>query len=81
VVNGERVRVNKRPRPTNCELCGRLKKILGYHHWDDDDPSKGVWVCGNCHWIVGAYEKKHSDIITERYIKLKSEIEQLKILA
>ena len=53
-----RLRGNKRPYPLDerCELCRRKKNLrrkgltrLAYHHWDDSDLSKGIWLCGKCH--------------------------------
>lgn len=44
--------LNKRPRPDDiCELCGREVKRLSYHHWDDTNLSKGLWVCYLCHML------------------------------
>uniref|UniRef100_A0A6M3IEF0 Uncharacterized protein n=1 Tax=viral metagenome TaxID=1070528 RepID=A0A6M3IEF0_9ZZZZ len=44
--------ITKRAYPEDeaCELCGRLKK-LAYHHWNDEYPEIGIWVCQKCHWI------------------------------
>ena len=50
-INGRQVRVQKRPRTNDiCEVCGRTEvKKMGYHHWDDEHPEQGVWVCFPCH--------------------------------
>jgi len=78
----------KRPYPTDgvCELClGRLSESesLDYHHWDDNDLMKGLWLCRTCHinadwldhgsikqrqWIKKAEEEQY----IKRYFKLKS---------
>jgi len=44
----------KRKFPENncCELCDKFYKRLAYHHWDDINPSKGLWLCGYCHLIA-----------------------------
>lgn len=70
IVNGKHRRVNKRPRPEECELCSWEHKVLHYHHWDDDKPELGIWVCGRCHTIVGGFERG----ITDKYLELKSVI-------
>lgn len=46
--------VQKRPYPENksCEICSRPESIsrsLSYHHWDNLNPSKGIWECVVCH--------------------------------
>ena len=66
------IRANKRLRPADerCELCGNKPKRLHYHHWDDEKPSLGVWVCFGCHMAV---EKFEHDIIN-RYIDLKERV-------
>jgi len=65
------VRVNKRPRPDACELCGDVDTKLNYHHWNEDNPSLGMWLCTPCHFNVEAYE--HGKI--DKYLDLKIMIE------
>jgi len=43
--------VNKPPKPMLCTLCGR-KSYLTYHHWQDDKPEIGLWICNPCHWAI-----------------------------
>lgn len=44
--------LSKRPRPDDiCELCGKKTEKLAYHHWDDTNLSKGIWVCFLCHML------------------------------
>lgn len=45
--------VNKAPYPADkcCPYCGR-KRQLSWHHWDNDKPSKGVWICSRCHTTI-----------------------------
>ncbi len=50
--NGKTVYLNapyKRSKPDKCELCNRTTKYLGYHHWNDSNPSVGLWLCAHCH--------------------------------
>jgi hypothetical protein len=74
--NGEKIRIktNKRPRLENCELCGWVRNILVYHHWDDKNPHFGMWLCGVCHKVVEIFECKTN--IIEEYIQLKKQIEE-----
>jgi hypothetical protein len=50
---------NKRLRPLDnkCELC-LSKRYLVYHHWDDNDISKGIWCCYFCHSLVELIDRK-----------------------
>lgn len=58
---------NKRTKPTMCELCGRITKSLVYHHWDDNNPSMGLWLCPHCHIFAELFEKGFAS----RYLELK----------
>jgi len=65
--------LNKRPYPEDncCEVCDKFfPKNLKYHHWDDNNPSIGIWVCGQCHNFVELVDKN----LVEKYLKLKNEI-------
>lgn len=68
----------KRPRPNDgcCELCDRDCDGIGwrlyYHHWDDKDFSKGLWLCGPCHTLATLVEKG----LSRRYAELKRNIEE-----
>jgi len=85
-VKGIFQKVKKRQRPEECEICGRTKKKLDYHHWDDSNPEWAVWVCGSCHRIaevIDCFKKfdlnanAKSTIILDyvkRYIALKSRV-------
>jgi len=70
VIDGKVVRVNKRPRPDNCEVCGRIVKRLDYHHWDDDKPEFGIWLCQSCHKMAEGIDKD----LHGKYIFLKESI-------
>lgn len=62
--------VKKTVRPDNCELCGRNfdeNLLANYHHWEDDFPQLGIWLCAVCHHFAEVYDKDFS----EKYISLK----------
>lgn len=63
--------LNKREYPTDdsCEICHE-KKRLAYHHWDDNDLSKGMWICVLCHTAVH-WMDRHS---VDEYYSLKKRI-------
>lgn len=46
----------KRQKPKGCEICHKVTQ-LSYHHWDDSDPSKGIWVCHQHHQLAEALDK------------------------
>jgi len=61
---------DKRPYPNDskCELCGKKCKFLAYHHWDDETPWIGLWVCQSpCHAICEAVDSGIIFHITSRY--------------
>ena len=65
----------KRPFLGFCELCGRnivdgQKKA--YHHWDDEMPAMGMWVCYLCHKTAEGVDSG----TVEKYLSLKREIER-----
>ncbi|MBA7586542.1 hypothetical protein ES708_28544 [subsurface metagenome] len=60
----------KRPRPRCCEVCNQERKRLSYHHWDDDHPDIGLWLCGWCHAMAEVVDKGYHDI----YLRLKGEL-------
>ena len=85
-INGKltQLRVKKRPRPLdgNCEFCRKNGgQHLGYHHWDGDNLSLGVYTCLQCHPILEAIDCGKLDKVVNRYIELKRKIaEELKHL-
>jgi len=72
--------INKRPYPKdgNCEICGKYQlKGLAYHHWNDNYPELGMWLCFFCHQIVEGVEKKSLKTILKllkTYLILKRKI-------
>ncbi len=77
VVRGKATVVRKRPRPVDtCELCGDSFDRLNYHHWDDDAPHLGIWVCFMCHQLVEAVDKGFVEGYLERYKELKLSINE-----
>ena len=75
--NGKTVLVNRRPKPDHCEVCGSPTNKLSWHHWIDDEPEKGVYVCLFCHIIaetIDHMEKSNGSPYNERirkYLELK----------
>lgn len=61
--------INKKEYVNNCELCGisfdNIKSA--YHHWDDNFPQLGIWVCNWCHKFVEQYDKEYG----KKYIQIK----------
>jgi hypothetical protein len=69
--------LSKRPHTGFCEVCGNKKlKHLDYHHWDDLDRSKGIWVCHKCHPIIEQVDNRRGKSIIPLYLKVKAQIEQ-----
>ena len=48
------------------------KKRLEYHHWDNNDLSKGLWVCRHCHEEITEFnwmlEKSNKSNIIENIV-------------
>lgn len=68
---GRRLKVSKRPWPGKCEMCSRERKglrQLSWHHWDDNCPELGLWLCTHCHIFSEGVEK---GLTLERYQELK----------
>lgn len=81
----------KRPYPVDsvCELCHSSitpkGESLDYHHWDDNNLMKGLWLCRSCHinaeWIDKGSNQQcqwirraEGEQYIERYVKLKAQI-------
>jgi hypothetical protein len=69
--NGKGYRVKKRSYPGICEMCEYNGSRLHYHHWDDNDMRKGIWVCPFCHTMIERYEQGFFG----KYLSLKEKIE------
>ena len=83
-VNGVKVPGERRSKPVVCELCvGEhcTSDRLYYHHWDNSDLSRGVWVCQPCHQICehkDGYNGNRKDLQT-KYLQLKGNINNCSI--
>jgi len=71
-----KLRVKKRPKPSQCELCRRSPygkwKLLNWYHWNPEKLEIGMWLCPPCHWFVGGVER---GLKADEYIKLKIKLE------
>ena len=66
-----RIKVDRKsPKPGRCELCHKeaQKQGMNWHHWDDEHPEIGLWLCLNCH---GFAEGADSGLKVEEYSSLK----------
>ena len=70
--------LHKRDRTEVCELCERSRgRRLYYHHWDDDNPSLGIWVDFKCHRLVELVDQEGIYNTIRRmvkYVGFKSEV-------
>jgi len=76
--NGQKLRfinVEKRPFPAKCELCGATEGKIQYHHWDDKNFLKGMWLCVPCHRGASYIENDFH----MRYLSLKLKIEVMEM--
>lgn len=64
--------LNKRKYTSVCEVCNKQKNRLEYHHWDNNNYNKGIWVCGRCHRGCEIID----DNLHSKYIELKQRIEK-----
>jgi len=82
VKNGKPITIkhlNKQPYPTTgkCQLCGKDRNKKGeklrlhWHHWDDNDPERGVWCCAPCHTYAGMIDKHEDKRIKANYFLWK----------
>lgn len=72
--------LHKRPFPLDamCEICGKKLKQYCYHHWDDNNLSLGVWVCGACDYLSeGIDEIDKNPQKVDIYRRLKKEVEEV----
>lgn len=67
------VNIYKRDYPYTCEMCKRGHTgRLYYHHWDDEQPHIGMWLCHYHHIIAEALDKEPG--LAERYIAMKTAV-------
>ena len=66
--------LNKRTYTGYCELCNNQFDRLDYHHWNDNTPSCGLWLCSGCHRLAEAIDKNVLDVV-DAYLGLKSRVE------
>lgn len=63
--NGKDLRhvIGKRDYPNDekCEICKESVRLV-YHHWDNSDFSKGMWICTKCHVAAHWLEKYDPNI-------------------
>jgi len=66
--------LNKRdyPEESRCEICNENKVRLLYHHWDDDNLNKGIYLCIRCHYVAEAVDKG----IHIKYLRFKKKLDK-----
>jgi len=78
--NGKKIKIigKKRSYPVDqrCELCNQIKIRLLYHHWDDKDLSKGIYLCMHCHGLAEAIDKQIG--LEQKYLNIKKNLWILK---
>ncbi len=62
--------LTKRPRPDKCEMC-EDRPAKAYHHWNDEDPSIGLWLCFRCHMAAEVMDDSPNLDLFTVYIDLK----------
>jgi hypothetical protein len=66
------------PQKDVCELCGVAhpnkngKGCLFYHHWDDNNPSIGLWTCFHCHYVAEAVDEGNAEELVSKYLLFKA---------
>jgi len=79
--------VTKRPYPEDpirCEVCRHVfdesdKRPLLYHHWNNEVPDWGIWVCTPCHKLCESIDScppKELEVLTTQYLALKQSINE-----
>lgn len=65
--------LNKRlyPEGNICELCNKEARCLGYHHWDDNEPSIGIYVCTTCHRVAESIENRDFPLVADKYFYIR----------
>lgn len=61
-----------------CELCGSKVERMHYHHWDDDNPSMGLWLCPRDHRHAEGFDQAINDpALLARYALLKATVSRM----
>lgn len=74
--------LRKRPRPHHCELCHHFHNENGrpirleYHHWINEYPEIGLWLCYKCHHFAEYLDRSGATMSVSIYYTLKREAEQ-----
>lgn len=66
--------VRKRPYLGVCELHNEAAQPLAWHHWDDQHPEYGMWLCETCHRFVGGLEKGLGEDHVRKYLEMKRKL-------
>ena len=79
-INGKVQTVRKRQFYDICEICKSTisgKHKLNWHHWNDEYPEIGLWLCHICHKKAEVLEHfvEMPDSFKELYTKLKIIVE------
>ena len=68
--------LNKRAYTGFCELCKAKGLKLNYHHWDNENYNKGVWLCYRCHILSEMVESSlNIQELVDKYISLKNKLD------
>jgi len=70
----KKIKCIKRPHTLICELCNKETKITVYHHWDNEHPERGIWVCYWCHQLCECVEHELNESHMDKYLNLKEKI-------
>ena len=67
----------KRHYTGECEVCGKVQdiesKLFDYHHWDDDMPAMGMYLCARCHKVAEGVESGLDTIYKDVRYKIEKE--------
>lgn len=76
IIEGKYFTINKREFQGFCELCKEeIQSHPQWHHWNDNYPEMGMWLCLKCHDLAEIYEQYHSrQSEIKEYLLLKERI-------
>lgn len=78
-INGVRTKLlapYKQNKPATCELCHKDSGHLCYHHWDNSNPSMGLWICNPCNLFAEAIDLSGTSI-KDNYLTLRAQLDSL----